>query len=271
MNKFLKTGLVATAAVALSLVGFGEVFGYGGSGGGGSAPRANLNLGFVINNGDLSTNSTNVTLTLEGGISVTGVAISNTPDFDGSVVVPYQPLMPWTLASGIGEKTVYVKFFRANSNSNSPTLSDSIMFNPAQAPKAVLGVKIVNLDELIAKTYLGQNGGNVFALQNGLKAGGFMPATFPSTGFYGPVTNAAVRKYLASIGGSNQPTTPPTLPVDLDPLIGDLRFGMRSQKVAELQTALRNLGFFPKYIRSTGYFGPITRSAVEKYLASKKI
>lgn len=268
MNKFLKTGFVATAAVALSLVGFGHAFGYGGGGGGGgAAPRADLSLHLIINDNAENTGSRTVTLDLEGGKDATGMAISNTPDFADTTVIPYQSSLPWTLSEGAGVKTVYVKFFRPNSNNSSPVLTDTITLNAA--PQEVLGEKITDIDGLIAELRFGMRSEKVTALQSALKKAGFYPAGFPVTGYFGPVTDAAVKKYLASLTlPTPAPVIPPVAPVD-DDLVGALHFGMRSQKVVELQNALKALGFFPKYVPSTGYFGPITRAAVEKYLASR--
>ncbi len=276
MNKFLKTGLVATAAVALSLVGFGHAFGYGGGGeggghrggGGGGAPRPDLSLHVIINNDAESTASTNVMLHLEGGKDASGMAISNTPDFADTTVIPYQSSLPWTLSEGAGVKTVYVKFFRPNSNNNSPVLADSINLNAA--PQEVLGEKITDIDGLLAETRRGERSEKVKMLQDALKKAGFFPAGFPSTGFWGPVTEAAVKKYLASV---NTPATPAPTPApetpSTDDIVGALHFGMRGPKVVALQNTLKKLGFFPAGVPSTGYFGPITRAAVEKYLASR--
>ena len=54
----------------------------------------------------------------------------------------------------------------------------------------------------------------------------------------------------------------------VDELIAATRYGQRSQKVRELQSGLKDLGFFKYYI--TGYYGPITRAAVEAHLVAKK-
>ena len=77
MNTFVKTGFVATAAVVLSLFGFGEVFGYGGHGGGGSFFRPTINSGskdvsVSINMGAEKTNTPSVTVTVEAGPFVKG-------------------------------------------------------------------------------------------------------------------------------------------------------------------------------------------------------
>jgi peptidoglycan hydrolase-like protein with peptidoglycan-binding domain len=273
MNKFLKTGLVATAAVALSLVGFGEVFGYGGGGGGGGAggnnniivntTRSSQNLSVVINAGAETSNALNVTLSINAG-AFTGMALSNTADFADSVVIPAASTATWTLASGNGEKTVFVKFFTAN-GSSFDVISDSIAL--AMAPQAVLGEKITDsgIDALIAVTHFGQTGADVKSLQDALKKAGFFPAGISSTGFYGPVTKASVAKYLASTKAPAQVLGDKI--TDIDSLIAQVRFGQRSNAVVALQNALKAKGFFPAGIPATGFYGPITKVAVEKYLA----
>lgn len=55
----------------------------------------------------------------------------------------------------------------------------------------------------------------------------------------------------------------------LDQMIRETKFKQRSDTVKELQTALRNLGFFPRWVKSTGYYWIITRGAVNSYNASK--
>ncbi len=51
---------------------------------------------------------------------------------------------------------------------------------------------------------------------------------------------------------------------------GDLRFGMKSDSIIELQERLRTEGFFT-YATSTGYFGKLTREAVKKFQKDRGI
>ena len=55
----------------------------------------------------------------------------------------------------------------------------------------------------------------------------------------------------------------------LDTLIAQTKYGERSALVGELQYELRLRSFFPVWHRITGYYGLITKAAVEKYLASR--
>ncbi len=57
--------------------------------------------------------------------------------------------------------------------------------------------------------------------------------------------------------------TPVVLRAGTSFFLNNLGFGMRGQEVVELQTRLRDLGYFKGPV--TGYFGPITRNAVRAF------
>lgn len=57
----------------------------------------------------------------------------------------------------------------------------------------------------------------------------------------------------------------------LDQLIAQTKYRTRGQKVSLLQYELRKRGYFPKWHRITGYYGPITKASVAKYLKTKKL
>jgi hypothetical protein len=128
---------------------------------------------------------------------------------------------------------------------------------PEQNPGEVLGEQITNIDELIAKLTYGNTGAEVNRLQTGLQQLGFFPAIVKTTQFYGPITKKAVEKYIDSKQWS------------LDQLAALLHYNNRGVSVASLQTQLRALKFFPYWVRSTGWYGPITQGSVVKYKASK--
>lgn len=52
----------------------------------------------------------------------------------------------------------------------------------------------------------------------------------------------------------------------VDELIARLRFGQRSEDVRALQTELKRLGYFPASWTPTNYYGPLTLSAVTRYV-----
>ncbi|HBV99393.1 MAG TPA: phage tail protein, partial [Desulfotomaculum sp.] len=78
-----------------------------------------------INGGNTYTNSTSVTLTL----SATGASemmVSEDSSFSGASYEAYSASKSFTLSSGDGTKTVYVKYRNAAGNETSGTISDSI-------------------------------------------------------------------------------------------------------------------------------------------------
>ncbi len=134
---------------------------------------------------------------------------------------------------------------------------------------AVLGEKIRLIDALLKEVVKGSRSQKVVDLQNELKALGFFPLRVVSSGLYGPITEGAVKKYLASknvFGGQvlGEKT------VDIDEVLGKVRVGEKSEAVRQLQNALKSLGLFPATMPSTGWYGPVTEGAVKKYLANKK-
>jgi hypothetical protein len=91
----------------------------------------------LVNGGDLYTNSTSVTLTLspDDPGSVAQMLLSNNADFSGADWVDLQTSYAWTLDSGDGTKTVYVKF-RDDFGNESSAFSDDILLDatPPGAP-----------------------------------------------------------------------------------------------------------------------------------------
>jgi peptidoglycan hydrolase-like protein with peptidoglycan-binding domain len=53
----------------------------------------------------------------------------------------------------------------------------------------------------------------------------------------------------------------------IDELIAKLRYGQRSEDVRTLQSELKRLGYLPASLKVTTYYGPLTRGAVNAYLA----
>lgn len=268
------TVLALTPGAVAQAVGYG-----GGGGGGGGGCYSNITPpagGFRlhINNDADKVTGTDVQLTIDGG-NADRMAISNDPSFTNAGSEPYSKTKGWKLPGGNGEKVVYVKLYDNCGNPRS-VFSDSVALaiggtvtTPTTPSEGrVLGEKITAIDELIAKLKYGVSGADVVTLQDELKKLGFFPASVKSTGWFGPITLRAVNAYKLSISGTvSQPTATPD--ADLDTLVSSLKYNDRGTSVAALQTKLRALGFFPSWVRSTGWFGPITQGAVNKYLASK--
>jgi peptidoglycan hydrolase-like protein with peptidoglycan-binding domain len=111
------------------------------------------------------------------------------------------------------------------------------------------------------------------------------PSIYPEglvTGWYGPLTITAVQRFQLREG------IPPAGIVDtatqekLDELRGvkqtyNLTFtvylspDVQGEPIVRLQNALKQLGFFPEYVDSNGFFGPVTEAAVKQYQISKGI
>ena len=101
--------------------------GGGGGGGGGPAPTIPSATSISINTGAAQTETANVTLTL-GATNASTMLISNKPDFsDATAWLTYAATKAWTLTSGAGVKTVYVKF-RSSNGGESAAINDTILF-----------------------------------------------------------------------------------------------------------------------------------------------
>ncbi|MGH2500583.1 MAG: peptidoglycan recognition protein family protein [Candidatus Limnocylindria bacterium] len=122
----------------------------------------------------------------------------------------------------------------------------------------------------------GMRGENVARLQRDLVALGLMTdgQVAGGPGIFGAITEAAVRRYQASVGlpatGYYGPLTASAMgrafaaPAVAVPA-RDLSLEMRASDVATLQTLLMRLGYID---RSTGYFGPLTFDAVRHFQSS---
>ena len=194
-------------------------------------------------------------LVIAGGTAVR-MAISNSPTFENAVQELYKTSAMWKLSSGAGTKTVYVKFFN-NAGSASEPVSTTVTVGGSVGQ--VLGERVSLLDELVARLKFGSTSDEVKQMQFELQKLGFFPAKAKTTRYYGLVTKAAVAKYLESKFAT----------MSVDELISALKFGQRNLGVKRLQDELKKLGFFPTTITSSGLYGPATKAAVAKYIASK--
>ena len=101
-------------------------------------PVPPVNCSVAINNFAVATNSTTVALSLTAQDAVTQVAemmISNDPDMAGATWEVYQTSRSWTIPSGDGTKTVYVKFRDIVGNAMTSAVSASIVLD-TQRPTA---------------------------------------------------------------------------------------------------------------------------------------
>jgi peptidoglycan hydrolase-like protein with peptidoglycan-binding domain len=117
--------------------------------------------------------------------------------------------------------------------------------------------------DLYSKNWIiGQVNDEVKALQECLRADGTF--VYPiSTGYFGPLTQTGLEK----IRSKNNQTTTPISSVNLtcDELkIKAWQYGEKSESVKSLQQCLRQAGVF-SYPENTGYLGPLTQEALNKW------
>ncbi len=123
----------------------------------------------------------------------------------------------------------------------------------------------------------GSNGQAVVNLQNRLRVLGFYNG--PTTGYYGSLTETAIRQFQASraiqVNGIAGPQTQAALYRSGGGSGGGnytgvyLQPGSSGQTVVDLQNRLRVLGFYTGPI--TGYYGGLTETAVRRFQASRRI
>jgi len=122
--------------------------GGGGGGGGGSSPDVTppTNTTISIAAGASEAPSTAVTLTL-GAVGASDMMLANDSTFVGSTWEVYAVLRNWTLTTGNGTKTVYVKFRDAAGNISAP-VSDTITLNTTIPEQMVPEKKVEPKPEL---------------------------------------------------------------------------------------------------------------------------
>ena len=118
----------------------------------------------------------------------------------------------------------------------------------------------------------GSNNNQVTQLQNKLKELNFFPKEIKSNGNFGPATEQAVKEYQESKGiypcGIVGPRTRKVL--NNEELITnkdykftqDLKYNDKNEEVKQLQIRLQDQNFFPYNVKPTGWFGSITKKAV---------
>lgn len=251
----------------------------------------------LINNGDKAANNRTVNLKLFAGSDTTKMAISENPDFKNAILKPYQETKQWSLSYGDGVKTVYVKFY-TKYGVESEVVSDSIVLGagleeevklkaPAENKPALPNEKTSLPETSIKKNIAlnpiaitknlgyGSNNNQVIQLQDKLKAINLFPKEIKSNGNFGPATKQAVKEFQKSVGiypcGTVGPRTRKALNnqefiTNKDyQFTQDLKYNDKGEEVEQLQTRLRDQSFFPYYVKSTGWFGPITQKAVKLF------
>ncbi len=278
----LIVGTLSVSSVASAQVGYGgggSSGGKGGIGGGGAGGGASCFQSLTppaegfrvqISNENGTVFSRLVQLTINPG-SARRMAISNDASFSNASIEPANGSKDWTLSEGEGAKLVYVRFYDECGISTTP-VSAGVIFTatrptpvaPTPAPGTpstdggvVLGERINQVDELIAALRYGRRDARVLTLQNELVRLGFMPRGWRSTNYYGPVTLAAVTRYVDRNNA------------DVAEMIGRLKYGQTHPDVRRLGRQLIASGHLPKGTRLSSYYGVAIRNAVARYQASR--
>lgn len=176
--------------------------------------------------------------------------------------------LPPVPANNPSNRTVEVT---TSTNSNVPT-------NLPVARGRVLGASTFNFTQNLG---LGSTGDEVTELQKFLLAEGLLASDVTPTGYFGSLTEEAVKKYqqangieMAGVvgpktraalngGSSNGSTTGSVLGASTFKFTQNLSLGSTGDEVTKLQERLASLGLFS--VEPTGYFGPITEAAVKKF------
>jgi hypothetical protein len=91
----------------------------------------------VINSNAVCTNSTSVTLTLTSSATNGQMMISNSSSFTGASWQAFSATKAWTLATGNGTKTVYVKF-KDTAGNISTVVTDTILLDTVKPTGSIL-------------------------------------------------------------------------------------------------------------------------------------
>lgn len=121
-------------------------------------------------------------------------------------------------------------------------------------------------DVLTAQNWeIGQQGNNVTALQECLITTGHFTLSGGSTGYYGSITQTALNDYKNSL--NTNVVSGQSEKVDCDTLTSNSYYiGQQGVEVLDLQNCLIDTGHFTLSGGGTGYYGSITRTALNAYL-----
>ncbi len=140
---------------------------------------------------------------------------------------------------------------------------------PETAPEP--SPEVTTCDDLYDLNWtIGQNGDEVVKLQECLREEGVFNYS-TSTGYFGPITEKALQDYRASKSGEVATEVAPA-PESIDRCeelrVKSWQIGDVSGEVRELQSCMRERGFFAWPYGDTGYFGPVTLDALTRWSAA---
>ena len=217
----------------------------GGGGGGGGVSYFNP-YSVTINSGAIQTTSTNTTLAFTTLAGMNRMWISNDISFatgTGTGWIPFQATYPWTLTSGAGNKTVYAHFGSAATTTASGSAvaniiltSNGEVLGTSTSQGQVLGASTFNFTKTLS---FGSRGNDVIELQNRLTLEGFY--TGPITGYFGPLTQAAVKAYQLAHNIPATGVVGPLTRAELNDINGPQVLGASTTSVSALQAQLAAL------------------------------
>lgn len=237
------------------------------SGGSGGNPPADVSI--QINNGALQTTSRTVTLQLHAG-NASEMIVSNMANFADALWGSYSETKTWTLTEGVGEKRVYINY-RSSSGDQSAPLSAVIQLvgaltpgtpsatepaRPVPTPPQTPGAGVAVLSEgMLVKG----SGINVYLISQGKRHWIYNEAAFNQRRYRWEDIRVVSDDSLNSYADGSR--------IEFTAIAAYtfrryLALGSAGEDVRALQRLLQTLGFFPQDLKDTGYFGPITRSAV---------
>ena len=164
----------------------------------------------------------------------------------------------------------------ASNQSNEPTVS--VVASTTTPLGRVLGASTFNFTQNLS---LGSTGEEVTKLQERLLAEGLLASDVKPTGYFGPLTEDAVKKFqelhgiemtgtvgpktrAALNGGAQEASTSGSvLGASTFKFTQNLSLGSTGEEVTKLQERLVALGLLS--VEPTGYFGPLTEAAVKQF------
>jgi peptidoglycan hydrolase-like protein with peptidoglycan-binding domain len=207
------------------------------------------------------------------------------PLSDSKVAVNQKDQIAAEVKQEVAKEVSAVALKQAVASSGNPTiakmaqvLSGTAAIEPEKSEiPAPLIVDVQQLDSLplVEQPKNGRANSEAVVVQERLKSYGFISNQVPAVASFDPSTQAAVQDFQSAVGinplGIVGPRT--TKALNGQEFISNVTYvfasiikqGERGEEVRQLQTRLRDQGFFPYDVPSTGWYGPITRVAVETF------
>ncbi len=186
------------------------------SGGGGIIYKNPIQGSFLItlNGGETETSQRLVRVTVSAGSNASRMALSNSTDFSGSNLQPFNSLAEWDICGSAvhcseGSHTVYARFYTSDGQS-SPTVSATIIYKETKKdspPLVVSPVASPLIHKNVSEGFFKRNlrftniGSDVKQLQQFLNTHNFKlrlrwaGSPGKETFYFGPYTRQALRKY----------------------------------------------------------------------------